>query len=191
MLTWTWPGSNLVPGMVALAVLAAVLSPACSRVSADRAQNQALAQAATAIERYSLASDQANAAHKAVMVAFAKANAATNLADYKSMLRTEVLPTLDAFVAKLVEAYRRARDRIADFERDLQDPSGLNKFDEIRVQLQRAVGEYKTALDQYYAKNKRQLRFDGRPAASSEAAAPAAAATATTAAPQATPSSAP
>ncbi len=186
------------PLLARLLLVTLALAPAgqgCGKVAAERAENQALAQAAAAIEHYSVASDQANASHHLVMVAFAKANAATNLADYKALLRADVLNALDGFVAKLaamptetkelklihaklVEAYKHARDRIADFERDLQDPSSLGQFNGIRKDLQDAVNAYKLELNQYYAKNKRQLRLDGRPPT---AVAPASAATPTTA----------
>lgn len=183
-------------------VLAMFVAPGCAKAKEDRARSEAVAKAAAAIERYSQASDSANNAHRAVMKAFADANRSTNLSDYKSSLRNEVLPRMREFIGlleamptdtaelkgihgKLIEGYRRARDDIADFERGLEDPSGLAKFDVIRADLQQAVRAYKTALDSYYAMHKRQLRMDG----GAEAAASSAEATPTAAAAQAAPAS--
>lgn len=152
--------------------------PGCEKARQERAAREAHAKVATAIEQYSTASASANAAHKEVLDAFAAANASTNLPDYKSALRTRVLPAMDVFIhklsaiptatpelqavhGKLTEAYRRARDEIADFERGLADAQGLRRFDEIRIGLQRAVADYRTQLADYYKRHDRQLRLDG------------------------------
>ncbi len=203
-----YPGFGLVRRVAVVLVCAAAFGAGCSRVSADRAQNQVLAQAAKAIERYSTASEDANTAHKKVMEAFAKANAATTLAEYQERLRNDVIPALNTFVgvlramptetpelkaihARLVEAYNKASNRIRDFEQKLQDPRGLSEFDAIRKELQDAVAAYKNELNQYYAKNKRQLRFEGRVGGVPESAAPAAPATPASAAASASATSAP
>lgn len=150
---------------------------ACSKAREDRTRLAELQAGAQAIESYSAATDRANAAHREVMAAFALANASTNLTDYKAALRTKVLPAMDAFIEKLAampaataelkrihggltEGYRRSRDAIAEFERSLQDPAGLAKFDAIRDQLQRDVREYGEQLAKYYAAHSRQLRLE-------------------------------
>lgn len=161
--------------LVMAAALAA--SPGCGKAREDRTRLAELQAGAQAIENYSAATDRANAAHREVMGAFALANASTNLTDYKAALRTKVLPAMDAFIEKLAampaataelkrihggltEAYRRSRDAIAEFERTLQDPAGLAKFDVIRDQLQRDVRQYGEQLAKYYAVHSRQLRLE-------------------------------
>ncbi|MBM4342289.1 MAG: hypothetical protein FJ100_02805 [Deltaproteobacteria bacterium] len=158
--------------MIVLPVLAG-----CEKARQERAARQAQAAVASAIEQYSTASAGANAAHREVLDAFAAANASTNLPDYKAALRTRVLPAMDVFVHKLeaiptataelkavhgrlTEAYRRARDEIAEFERGLGDAQGLRRFDEIRTALQRAVADYRIQLADYYTRHDRQLRLD-------------------------------
>jgi hypothetical protein len=172
---------------LALAVAAALMaSLSCSKAREDRTRLAELQAGAQAIENYSAATDRANAAHREVMGAFALANASTNLTDYKAALRTKVLPAMDAFIEKLAampaataelkrihggltEAYRRSRDAIAEFERTLQDPTGLAKFDAIRDQLQRDVRQYGEQLAKYYAAHSRQLRLESGKEAGKEA----------------------
>ncbi len=177
------PATPLRPARaVAVAALLAVCAlgglPGCEKARKERAAREAHAKVATAIEQYSAASASANTAHKEVLDAFAAANASTNLPDYKAALRTRVLPAMDLFVhkleaiptttpelkgvhGKLTEAYRRARDEIADFERGLSDAQGLHRFDEIRTGLQSAVADYRAQLADYYKRHDRQLRLDG------------------------------
>ena len=153
----------------------AVVAPGCTKARAERTRLAELQAAGMAIEEYSAASDKANAAHREVLSAFAQANASSNIIEYKAVLRTKALPAMDAFVAKLAamptgtpelkqihggltEAYRRSRDAIAEYERTLQDPKGVGRFDAIREQLQRDVRQYSEALSRYYAAHSRQLR---------------------------------
>lgn len=162
----------------------------CEKARQERAAREAAAKTAVAIEKYSAASETTNAAHKQVLAAFAEANGSQNLAEYKAALRTRVLPAMDEFIGKLAampvevqelakihnqltEAYRRARDEIAEFERGLNDASGLPKFDEIRDKLQKAVGAYRNGLQDYYKQHDRQLRGDSAPAADAKPASPA------------------
>jgi len=171
--------------------VAPVALGACAKAREDRARREAAAQVGQAIEAYSRASDAANNAHRDVIAAFAAANASGNLPDYKAALRTRVLPALDEFVARLakmpadtpelkaiharlIEAYRRARDDVAEFERTLSDPRGLAQFDAIRARLQGAVVAYRNALADYYKRHDRQLRVDGarEPAADTTPTAP-------------------
>lgn len=176
---------------LAVALVAALAgSQGCSKAREDRTRLAELQAGAQAIENYSAATDRANAAHREVMGAFALANASTNLTDYKAALRTKVLPAMDAFIEKLAampaataelkrihggltEAYRRSRDAIAEFERTLQDPAGLAKFDAIRDQLQRDVRQYGDQLAKYYAAHSRQLRMESGKEAGKEGDKPA------------------
>lgn len=168
------------------AALALGVAPGCAKAREDRSRLAELQAGAQAIESYSAATDRANAAHREVMAAFAQANASTNLTDYKAALRTRVLPAMDAFIAKLAamptgtkelarihggltEAYRRSRDAIGEFERTLQDPAGLTKFDAIRDQLQRDVRLYSDQLGKYYAAHSRQLRLESAKESAKEA----------------------
>ncbi len=169
----------LLPRLALLALCALLLAgtSGCEKARQERAHREAMAKIGTAIEKYSTASDQTNGAHRDVITAFAGANGSTNLPDYKAALRTKVVPAMDEFIAKLAtmptetpelkvihgrltEAYRRARDEIIDFEKGLQDPQGLRRFDEIRDGLQHAVAAYRDQLAAYYQRHERQLRRD-------------------------------
>lgn len=161
---------------VGLAVLV-VASAGCEKVRAERQRRAEQQAVAHAIEVYSSATESANAAHGEVLSAFGVANASTNLTDYKAALRTKVLPAMDAFIERLskmptgtpelgrihgglTEAYRRSRDAIGEFERGLQDPAGLPRFDAIRDTLQQDVRRYNEQLRDYYARQGRQLRSE-------------------------------
>lgn len=175
-----------------MALLVAGAGTGCEKARQERAEREVKTQIATAIERYSSASDSANVTHKEVIDAFAAANASTSVPDYKAALRTKVLPAMDDFVNKLAaiptetaelkaihgqltEAYRRARDEIAEFEQALATAAELGKFDTIRATLQRAVADYRTKLTQYYRLHDRQLRVDAvRPAEAPTLTAPVA-----------------
>ncbi len=165
-----------------LLVLTALWLPNCQRMQEDRKAATDLRAAAEAIQRYSQASDAANQAHKAVMDAFDKANRSPNLPEYRTALRTLVLPALDAFViklkamptgtpplkaihAQLIEAYAQARLEIDDYEAGLRGADDLGRFGDIRSHMQQRVKAYREALAKYYAKYQRQLRQDAPPAA--------------------------
>lgn len=156
-------------------VLSALLLPNCQRMQEDRKAATELRAAAEAIQSYSRASDTANQAHKAVMDAFDKANRSPSLPEYRTALRTLVLPALDAFVAQLkamptgtaqlktihaqlVDAYVQARREIDDFEAGLHGADNLGQFADIRSHLQQRVKAYREALANYYAKYQLQLR---------------------------------
>lgn len=166
---------HILPLLLLLATAAGTLG--CEKARLERAHREEMAKIGLAIEQYSTASDAANGAHKDVIAAFAAANASANLPEYKAALRTKVLPAMDEFIARLAkmptgnpdlkkihdrltEAYRRARDEIADFEKGLQDAKGLSRFDDIRAGLQRAVTTYRDQLAAYYQSHERQLRKD-------------------------------
>jgi hypothetical protein len=180
--------------VIALAAILAVTSaPGCKKVQADRQLTAAEKQADAAIEKYSAASAQANAAHQAVLQSFEQANHASDLTVYKQALREKVLPAMDAFVERLkamptgtpelkrihgelLKAYQTARSEIETFEHELEGVDGLARFGDIRSRLQTGVRNYREALAAYYAANKRQLKLDAR---TGEASAPPASATAT------------
>ena len=184
------------------AVLAFAAVGGCKKVQADRQLTAAEKQANTAIEKYSAASAEANAAHQAVLQSFEQANHASDLTLYKQALREKVLPAMDSFVerlkkmptetpelkrihSELLDAYQMARGEIDAFERELDGVDGLAKFGDIRSRLQTGVRTYRESLAAYYAANKRQLKLDGRTAESTshapEAATPTAAAITTAA----------
>lgn len=190
--------------IIVSAVLALALPSGCKKVQADRQLTAAEKQANGAIEKYSTASAEANAAHQAVLQSFEQANHANDISQYKQALRDKVLPAMDAFIARLktmptetpelkrihgelLDAYQTARGEIDAFEQELAGVDGLARFGDIRSRLQTGVRTYREALAAYYAANKRQLKLD---AGSAQAAAPTAP-TPTTAAPAAaTPESA-
>lgn len=170
------------PGLAWLLLLA--MLPACQKLRQERQESVQARTAGDAIQKYSQASDAANLAHKAVMDAFDKANRSSNLPDYKSALRTLVLPAMDTFLtqlramptgtpelkrihALLVDAYAQARREIDDYEAGLQSAEGLGRFTDIRTQLQQRVKAYREALAKYYAQYQRQLRLDAGPDATS------------------------
>ena len=191
--TWRWLAKFTLWCAVAVAGLASV---GCGKAKQERAAMEALREGAVAIEQYSAATDRANSSHREVLAAFAAANASSNLTDYKAALRTKVLPAMDTFIAKLAamptgtselkrvhggltEAYRRCRDAVAEFERELKDPAGLPRFDAIRTELQQAVRLYSDQLSKYYAAHRRQLRIEAGKDAQLAAQATATAAAAT------------
>lgn len=180
------PATALVRFACWIGCLGALL--ACQRLAEDRTRSEAYRAAVAAIDRYSTASSAANDAHRAVLSAFAAANESKNLPDYRRALRERVLPAMEAFVqrlqamptgtpelaavhAKLTTGYRKARDAIAEFERGLQSPAQLQRFDAIRAALQAAAVDYEAALQAYYQRHGRQLAGIGAPA---DAATPAA-----------------
>lgn len=187
-----WVVRNRLVAAALLALVAVGAATGCEKARQERAERELKTQIATAIERYSSASDSANVTHKEVIDAFAAANASTSVPEYKAALRTKVLPAMDDFVNKLAaiptetaelktihgqltEAYRRARDEIAEFEQALATAAELGKFDAIRATLQRAVAGYRTKLTQYYRLHDRQLRVDAvRPAEAPTPSAPVA-----------------
>ncbi len=178
------PSSHRLRVLITVACLAtAALSGGCKKVQADRQLTAAEKQANAAIEKYSAASAEANAAHQAVLQSFEQANHAGDITLYKQALREKVLPAMDAFVERLkkmptetpelkrihgelLEAYQQARGEIDAFERDLQGVDGLGRFADIRGRLQTGVRGYREALAAYYAANKRQLKVDARAPAS-------------------------
>ena len=177
------------------ALLAALVLAGCDRITgvfADREKVEAANQARAAIDAYSQASERANAAHRNVIEAFAKANGAENLEDYKAAMREQVLPRMTVFVERLesmqtgtaelqrvhnilVTAYQTARVDMAKFVDELQSPSDLKRFNAIRQRLQGDVARYRAALNDYYTNFNRKLR--GGQDKAQEGAAPASAAT--------------
>ena len=158
----------------------------CKKVAADAQLSAAEKAANQAIEAYSAASAEANSAHQAVLQSFEVANHAQDLTQYKTLLRDNVLPAMDAFIARLekmptgtpelktvhaqlVDAYKTARTELAAFEAELTGTDGLARFGEIRSRLQSGVRTYREALAAYYTKNKRQLKLDGPNAAGAPA----------------------
>lgn len=148
----------------------------CKKAKEERKLSAEAEAAQQAIAAYSKASDDANAAHKAVLAAFAAANRSGSLSAYKTALRSDVLPKLDAFIARLegmptgtpqlasihkplVDAYKKARADLDAFESSLVDPTKLGQFDAIRSALQAAVQRYHGDLAKYYESNARQLRI--------------------------------
>ena len=106
-----------------------------------------------------------------------KANHAGSLADYRTSLRQDVLPAMDAFIARLktvptgtpelgsihgrlVAAYVTARGEIDAFEKELEGIDGLPKFAAIRDRLQAAVKTYRAELQAYYSRFHRQLQVE-------------------------------
>lgn len=169
--------------------------PACDRVQQERKETAALKQELAAIQAYSAASEQANAAHRNVIAAFETANRSANLPDYRRVLREQVMPRMDAFLARLAAMptgtetlrrihvqltadYRKARDDIAAYEKTLDNADGLGRFVPIRDALQAGVRTYRKDLDTYYRAHDRQLRLD---AAAPQGATSSVAATATAA----------
>lgn len=184
-----WPQHRVWLLLAALALL----PTSCKKIQQDRAISAEMQAATAAIAAYSKASDDANQAHRDVLKAFDDANHSSNLPAYKNALRSQVLPAMDAFLAKLrqmptgtaelkvihgtlVGAYETARGEIGRFEADLTGSEGLGQFGAIRNKLQAGVKLYREQLDKYYAKFERKLRLEG-------AAPLAASATATTPAP--------
>lgn len=155
-----------------------LLTGGCDRISGifgDRAQVQAENTARAAIDAYSIASEQANSSHRKVIEAFATANGSSNLADYKSAMREQVIPRMTVFVERLevmqvgtadlqrihailVAAYMKARTDMVKFVDELQSPSDLDKFNKIRKRLQSEVQHYRIELDAYYSNFSRKLR---------------------------------
>ncbi len=175
------------------AAIALSLAGGCKKVTEDRKLTAAEKLADVAIEKYSAASAEANAAHQAVLQSFEQANHASDLTLYKQALREKVLPAMDTFVERLkkmptetpelkrihsnlLDAYQTARGEIDVFERELQGVDGLARFGDIRSRLQTGVRTYREALAAYYVANKRQLKLDAR-AAETAAHAPTAATT--------------
>ena len=178
----------------------ALLPLSCKKIQQDRALSAEMQAATAAIAAYSKASDDANQAHRDVLKAFDDANHSSNLPAYKQALRSQVLPAMDAFLAKLrqmptgtaelkvihgtlVGAYETARSEIGRFEADLTGSDGLGQFAAIRNKLQTGVKLYREQLDKYYTKFERKLRMDGaaplaNAATPTAAAAPPAASTA-------------
>lgn len=176
--TMDWGRRRALGALVALGCLMAVSSPlaGCKKAKEERKLSEAAEAAQLAIAAYSKASDDTNAAHKAVLQAFAAANRSGSLSAYKTALRNDVLPKLDVFVAQLkamptgtpelaaihkplVEAYQKARADLDAFEAGLTDPTKLGQFDTIRSTLQTAVQRYHLDLAKYYEANARQLRL--------------------------------
>lgn len=160
----------------------------CDRLREDRAAAEQRKQAQDAIAAYSEASKNANGLHHAIMEAFGRANASTNLQDYRTALRDEVLPAMERFQARLEAmptgtpelkavhvglsaAYKQAIDEIRVFVRDLRAPDDLRAFSPIRDRLQQKVNQYNRDLEAYYRSCRRELRFQGGELASSPAAA--------------------
>jgi len=169
-----WPNRQLWLLLAALALLPA----SCKKIQQDRAISAEMQAATTAIAAYSKASDDANQAHRDVLKAFDDANHCSNLPGYKNALRSQVLPAMDAFLAKLrqmptgtaelkvihgtlVGAYETARSEIGRFEADLTGSEGLGQFAAIRNKLQAGVKLYREQLDKYYGKFERKLRLEG------------------------------
>ncbi len=161
---------------VALATLAG-----CGPAKADRAKAEALRKTQLAIHSYSEASKKANGLHGEVIKQFGKANASTNLQDYREAMRKDVLPAMDRFVATLrgmptstpelerihaglVSAYSEARTDIAAYVDRLQTARDLERFVDIRKRLQRRVAAYQRDLATYYKQWNRQLRLADRAA---------------------------
>ncbi len=193
--------------LAAVACVVALLglpTAACQKARQERGQVAANQAALAAIGAYSAASDHANAAHKAVMDAFEKANHSANLAEYRASLQSQVLPALAAFIAQLqamptgtadlkrihgllVAAYQQADQQLRAFEASLDSPQGLGRFAEIRSQLQNGVKTYRDELSNYYKKFQRQLRVEAGPAPATSVAAPSAVTQATAATPAVAP----
>jgi len=169
----------------------------CDKIKGDNQQSEEILQARAAIDAYSKASERANDAHARVIAAFAAANKSTNLAEYRSAMRNQVLPRMNEFVGRLdamqtgtpelkrvhsvlVAAYRNALTDIRAFVDTLQSPSDLERFREIRRKLQQEVRRYRTELDAYYVQFNRRLR-GGQSAPEPAKAAPAPSARAATA----------
>lgn len=176
--TMGWGARRALGALVALGCLTTVTAPlaGCKKAKEERKLTEAAEAAQLAIAAYSKASDDTNAAHKAVLQAFAAANRSGSLSAYKAALRGDVLPKLDVFLAQLkamptgtpelaaihkplVEAYQKARVDLDAFEAGLTDPSKLGQFDTIRSALQTAVQRYHLDLAKYYEANARQLRL--------------------------------
>lgn len=176
--------------LIALGCVTATAAPlaGCKKAKEERKLSAQAEAAQQAIAAYSKASDDANAAHKAVLQAFAAANRSGSLSAYKTALRSDVLPKLDVFLAQLkamptgtpelaaihkplVEAYQKARVDLDAFEAGLSDPSKLGQFDTIRSTLQTAVQRYHLDLAKYYEANARQLRLAREEAAEAAGAA--------------------
>lgn len=168
--------------IVVLLMLAVSGATGCERLRAERKNAEATRAAVAAIQRYSTASDAANQAHRGVMAAFDKANRSPNLPEYKNALRTQVLPAMDAFIARLrtmpadtaelkaihaqlVDAYEQARREIDDYEKSLDSAEGLGRFADIRDHLQQRVKAYREALARFYSRYRRELRLDAGPEA--------------------------
>jgi type II secretory pathway pseudopilin PulG len=194
--------SNRLLVWVLVGLIAAMAGTGCKKAKEERKASAEAEAAQSAIAAYSKASDEANAAHRAVLDAFAAANRSASLSAYKTALRSDVLPKLDAFIAKLeamptatpelaaihkplLAAYKKARADLDAFEAKLTDPTALGQFDTIRQALQTAVKTYHEQLAAYYQKNARQLRL-----AKEEAAAQAEGVTPTSASAEATPTGA-
>lgn len=174
------PPSTSARHIAALAILIlATLVGGCGEAKADRERAEAARKAEAAIAAYSAASQEANALHGEVIRQFGKANAATNLPDYREAMRRDVLPAMDRFVARLkgmpvntpelkrihgglITAYADARRDIATFVDQLQSARDLSRFGVIRKRLQQRVGAYQSDLAAYYKNWNRKLR-DGAP----------------------------
>ncbi len=187
MVHLSFPGLRTL--IMATVLVAAFSAGGCKKVQADRQLSAAEKQANTAIEKYSAASAEANAAHQAVLQSFEQANHASDLTLYKQALREKVLPAMDAFVERLkkmptetpdlkrihgelLDAYQTARGEIEAFEKNLEGVDGLARFGDIRSRLQTGVRTYRESLAAYYAANKRQLKLDARGAEASTSSAP-------------------
>lgn len=151
--------------------------PACEKVEADRARTAEAQRAQSAIQRYSLASQEANGLHGEVIEAFQRANRSASLPDYRDAITREVLPSMDRFIDRLramptgtpeletihgalVAAYSEARSDLASYVEGLQTAADLKRFEPIREHLQKRIAAYRSDLDAYYRAYNRTLKLE-------------------------------
>lgn len=169
----------------------------CEKVEADRARTAEAQRAQSAIQGYSLASQEANGLHGEVIEAFQRANRSASLPDYRDAITREVLPSMDRFIdrlramptgtpeletihAALVAAYSEARSDLAAYVESLQTAADLKRFEPIRERLQKRIAAYRSDLDAYYRAYNRTLKLEtAEGVAERKAAEPPATATAT------------
>ena len=188
--------------IVTLLVGVSVSAVGCEKVEADRARTAESQRAQYAIQRYSLASQEANGLHGEVIEAFQRANRSASLPDYRDAITREVLPSMDRFIDRLramptgtpeletihgalVSAYSEARSDLAAYVDSLQTAADLKRFEPIRERLQKRIAAYRSDLDAFYRAYNRTLKLETADGAVAEpkTAEPAAAATMTDPAP--------